>query len=506
MSRGRRYEQDPKLNLKKVFAVLIAIAVVIMFVLIINGILSKGEDKGKIVSQTYFAVFKDNKWGVIDSNGEIVIDPSYEEMIVIPNNKIDVFICTYDVNYETGEYKTKALNSKNEEIFTNYDQIEAIQNNDETNNLWYENNVLLIQKDGKYGLINLEGKQILNTEYEEISTINGIENSLKTKKDGKYGIVNDEGTIIVENNYSDVTNLGNDDKAGFIVKNDEGKFGIISYSGAQELEPKYEEIEKVFGNDMYVIKEAGAQQLVDKAGNIVLSEGFNKISSILTNKENGVIFEQDEKYGVMKITGEVTIPADYEELKEAKDGIFIAKKDGKYGIIDISNEEKVEFTYLMASYSEKADIYILEEADATSNLLNTNFEVKLTGILNELNEDKGYLKIRVGDEYKYYNFKFEEKQAKDVLPSNTLFLSKKDGKYGYVDKDGNVVVDYIYDDAKEQNSSGFVSVQKDGKWGSLDSKGNVVADTTYNLDNYLEIDFVGKWHLGQDRNLNYYIQ
>ena len=506
MSKGKRFDDEPKLNFKKVFAVLIAIAVVVMFVLIINGILSKGEDKGKIVSKSYFTVFKDNKWGVIDSNGESVIDPSYEEMILIPNTKKDVFICTYDVNYDNGEYKTKALNSSNKEIFTQYERIEPIQNSDDKNNFWYEKNVLLIKKDGKYGLINLDGKQILNPEYEEITAIKGIENTLKIKKDGKYGVVNDEGTVIIPNTYADIMNLGKNDKSGFIVKNDEGKFGIINYSGTQVLEPKYEAIENVYGNDMYVIKEANVSKLINKDGTIVLAEGYDKIEAILKNKENGIIFGKDGKFGVMKTTGEVTIAPEYEELKESKDGIIIAKKDQKYGIIDLSNTAKVEFKYSMITYNEKADIYVAEGADALSDLLNSNFEVKVTGILNELNDNKGYLKVRVGTEYKYYNFKFEEKQAKDVLTSNTLFLSKKDGKYGYVDKDGKVVVDYIYDDAKEQNSCGFVAVKKDGKWGSLDSKGNESAKTEYNLDNYLEIDFVGKWHLGQDRNLNYYIQ
>ena len=61
MSRGKRYEQEPKLNLKKVFAVVIAIAVVIMFVFIIKGILLKGEEKGKITSKSYYTIFKDNK-------------------------------------------------------------------------------------------------------------------------------------------------------------------------------------------------------------------------------------------------------------------------------------------------------------------------------------------------------------------------------------------------------------------------------------------------------------
>lgn len=504
-ARGRRYEHEPKLNLKKVFAVLIAIAVLIMFIFIIKGILSKGEDKGKITSQSYFTVFKDNKWGVINSSGETIISPSYEEMIIIPDSKKDVFVCTYDVDYETGEYKTKVLNSKNNEIYTDYEQIEAIQNNDNINNVWYEENILRVKKDGKYGLINLDGKQILNTDYDEITAISGIKNSLKTKKDGKCGIVNTEGTTIIENKYADITNLGKDDKAGFIVEEDNGKYGVVSYTGTQVLDNKYDKIEKIHANDMYVISEGNKQKLINKDGSVVLESGYDKIKTLLTKKENGIIYEKDGKFGVMNLSGETTISADNEDLQEARDGIFIAKRNGKYGIIDLNNDVKVEFKYSSAAYNEKADIYILEE-DANSTILNSNFETKLTGILNELNEEKGYIKIRVSDEYKYYNFKFEEKQAKDVFTSNTLFLSKKDGKYGYVDKDGKVVVDYKYDDAKEQNSCGFAAVKKDGKWGAIDNKGNVAVDTIYDLENYLEIDFIGKWHLGQDLNLNYYIQ
>ena len=47
MSRGRRYE-EPKLNMKKVFAVIVAIIVIIMFIFIIKGLLDKDEEQGKI--------------------------------------------------------------------------------------------------------------------------------------------------------------------------------------------------------------------------------------------------------------------------------------------------------------------------------------------------------------------------------------------------------------------------------------------------------------------------
>ena len=505
MSRGKRYE-EPKLNLKKVFAVIIAIIVIIMFICVITGVFTKEQDLSKIVSNSYFPVFKDNKWGVINSKGETIIDPSYEEMITIPNNKKDVFLCIYDVNYETNEYKTKALNSKNEEILTGYEQIEAIQNTDQNNNLWYEENVLKVKKDNKYGIINLDGKEITSCEYEEITPILGIKDALKVKKDGKYGVINNEGTTLVETAYAGVTNLGNDNKAGFIVRNDENKYGVVNFSNQVVLEPKYEGIQKINVNDLYVVTNQGKQIIVNKDGEEVLNSDYDEIKEILKNPENGVIFVKDSKFGLINTNKEIKIEATYEDLKEAKSGTLIAKQNGKYGIIDLSNNIKVDFKYTSIVYNEKADIYIAEKEDFTNDILDNNYTVKLTGILTTLSNEKGYIELKQDDEYKYYNFKFEEKKDNEIYTNNTLYLSKKDGKYGFVDKEGNVVVDYIYDDATKQNEFGYAAIKKDGKWGSIDEKGTVVQEPTYNLDEYLKIDFIAKWHLGKDINMNYYNQ
>ena len=505
MSRGRRYE-EPKLNMKKVFAVIIAFIVVIMFVFIIKGILTRDKEQGRIASKDYFSAFKDNKWGIIDSTGNTVIDPSYAEMIVVPNSKKDVFLCTYDVNYDTGEYKTKALNSKNEEIFQDYEQIEAIQNHDKNNNLWYESDILRVKKNGKYGVINLDGKEILPCEYDEITALEGIKSTVKIVKDGKYGIADNTGKVLLGTQYAEVTNLGQDNKAGFIVKGEDGKYGIVDYSNTQVLEAKYDEIYKIHGNDFYVVKQDGKQVLIKKDGTVTLSEGFDEITAILKNVENGVIYKSSNQYGIMKTTGEVTIEASYEELKETKSGIFIAKKDGKYGVIDLENNPKVEFKYQTMSYNEKADLYIAEDENFNNDLLDSSYTVKQTGILVDLNDEKEYIEMSQNGEYKYYNFKFEEKNVTDIFDSNTLFLSKKDGKYGFVDKEGKVVVDYIYDDATEQNSYGYAGIKKDGKWGAIDNKGNVIQEPTYELEEYLKVDFIGRWHLGKDLNMNYYNQ
>ena len=502
--RGRRYDNEPHLNYKKVIAVILVLVVIVMIIFMIKKILSQGKETGKITSASYYSLFTENKWGIIDSNGNVIINPSYQEMIKVPNNKKDVFLCTYDINNESGEYKTKALNSKNEEIFTQYNQIEALENINKNNDLWYEENVLKVKKDDKYGLIDLTGKEIIPCEYENITVISGIKNSIKIQKDGKYGLVTTEGNIILEPQYTDILNLGEDYKNGYIVINEEKKYGVVDYLGKQILECKYEKVEQIYGKDNFVITESGKQKLINKAGDTLIEKGYDSIKQILEYTTQGIVFNKDNKFGVMTTSAEVPVTNVYDDLQAVKDDTFIAKKADKYGIINGKNEIKVDFIYKKISYDTTADIFIAEETDVKSNIMDSNFENKLQGIVSEINDEKGYLKIRTNDEYQYYNFKFEKKDVKDILITNNLYLSKQDGKYGFINNKGEVVVDYIYDDATEQNEAGYAAVKKDGKWGSIDINGKIVIEPTYNLDNNYLIDFAGKWHLGQDINMNYY--
>ena len=87
MGKGKRYNgTEHKLNIKKVVAVVIAILVIIMFIMILAKLMKPTKSATeKNVAMAYYTAFDNNKWGVINSSGETVITPSYEEMVVIPN-------------------------------------------------------------------------------------------------------------------------------------------------------------------------------------------------------------------------------------------------------------------------------------------------------------------------------------------------------------------------------------------------------------------------------------
>lgn len=505
MGRGRRYDaENPKLNMKKVVAVIIAFAVIIITIVGIIKMFSKGTlTSSKTVINQYFAVYTNDKWGVIDSKGEIVIKPEYDEAIIIPDSTKDVFLCVYGVNYNDGTYRTEVLNKDGEEFITGYDAVLPLENYDSENNVWYEKDVLLTKKDDKYGLVDFKGKELLKCEYDSIETLKGITNSYLAEKDGKFGLVDNIGSEIVETKYTAIKPVSTKAEDGYIVTDENKKMGVVKRNNSVVVEIKYDDIKQMCSDEKYIVKEDKDWEIIDKEGNTYLKGKFDEVVSI---RSFSAIIKKDNKYGILSLdVDETRIPVKYQDMSYAFEDKYIYKENDLYGIISLSGEPLIEPTYETLIYRKEAGFLEGTKKDAVeSEFIGTDLTVKQTGILSELNTTDGYIKIRTGGEYKYYNFKFEEKSNIDLLTSNTLFLAKKDGKYGYVNKDGVVVVNYIYDDAKEQNEFGYASVKKNGLWGCINSKGEEVITPAYQLENNSVIEFINKWHRGEDLNLNYY--
>ena len=76
-----------------------------------------------------------------------------------------------------------------------------------------------------------------------------------------------------------------------------------------------------------------------------------------------------------------------------------------------------------------------------------------------------------------------------------MFASQKDGKWGFIDKQGNIVIDYIYDKVTQINEYGFGGIKQDGKWGVIDKEGNIIIEPTYQLqEENTEPEFLGKYY------------
>lgn len=505
-NRGRRFDNEPKLNMKKVVATIVALLVIIMVIYSMILSLNKKSKEQQVLpeSVSYFSAYADSKWGVINNKGDKLSNISYDEMVIIPDSTKNIFIVTYDVDYTNGTFKTKAINEKNEQLFSNYSNVSALVNYDASNNVWYNNEVLKFEKDGKYGLIDFSGKEVLPANYEDISTMQGIEKTLILTKDGKYGLYNSVSkTVFADTTYTSVAPFGKTYNDGYIVKNENGKYGILGSEGKIILDATHDKIMKVSGNDKYVVQDGVKTKLISKDGTTILETGFDEIIEI---DGDNLVIKKAGKYGIINTTGETLIDPAFDYLENCFGDYYIAKTAGNYGVIKLNKDICIEIKYKDIKYRNDIASLICENEDYTSDIYNRELKFVLTGTISKVDSEKGYIRARVGNEYKYYNLQYQEITNKEALKNNTLFLVKENGKYGYVNKDGQKVVDCIYDDAQEQNEYGFCAVNKDGKWGVLQRNGSILLEPSVLLDNNISIDFIGTWHLSENNELNTYVK
>ena len=84
MGRGKRYSDERQLNYKKVYAVIGVFIFIVMFIIGMNKILKADKNTlaTKNIELNYFPVYTNERWGVINSSGDMIVQPEYNEMIL----------------------------------------------------------------------------------------------------------------------------------------------------------------------------------------------------------------------------------------------------------------------------------------------------------------------------------------------------------------------------------------------------------------------------------------
>ena len=72
MAKGKRYDGEPKLNMKKVLGVVIALAVLIMIIISISKILKSGKDENTISSVTYFSSYNKHEPQILPKRAQLI--------------------------------------------------------------------------------------------------------------------------------------------------------------------------------------------------------------------------------------------------------------------------------------------------------------------------------------------------------------------------------------------------------------------------------------------------
>ena len=553
--------------------ILVIIAIVVSLIIYFSNRAKYVFDVEYVSNIEYSTVRIDDKYGVIDGNGNIVIEPTYN-VIQIPNPSKPVFVCMSNYNTEEKEYETKVLNEKREQIITGYSNIQAIPANSTADGIPFENTVLKYKKDNKYGLMSLEGKEITDAIYDEIASITYKEGMLLVKQDGKYGIININGKIVIKPEYDNITVDNYYDvstgyqRTGFIICSikDEGyRYGYVDYRGKKILDTIYTEIERVTDfedekdiyivaykdgqagllknrklildyeyediiyyayNDVFIVQRNGKQGIADRKGNIKIDTKYTNISfggiyvnavdesgetqildldgNVVTDgyiakmpTEDGqhfIVYNEEGIYKIIDNNGNIVVDRSYTNIEEIANNYYIVANNRNNGIIDLTGKSLVELRYNSIVKLDNTELLQANiSATSTVSLINKNMQIVVTMDNASIDVEDGYIRLYSDTENRYFDYAGNELSAKDVFPNNTMYAQEENGKWGFVDQNGNTKVAYDYDMVTELNEYGFAGIKKDGKWGVIDENGQVVQEPIYVLDE-ISPSFIGKYY------------
>lgn len=426
--------------------------------IVANTIIEMRTEKCDVVLELGF-----ENYGLIGADGQTLIPMQYTSFINIANN---LYVVKKSINgFNDFAYGLYDIEKKQESIPCIYSSIEHVGNNvfktaievvsfEQSNLKWYKSK----EKRRKFikCLLDVNGRSIINCN----ETLISFPSALICEKSDKYylvcqeskqGLMDLNGKLIIEPKYKTIETFYDglaivsicipDNKNSNIEVH---KLGLININGTEILSCEYDEITR-FRKGITCYKNNNLYDLINKNGKILINSC--EIIYEVSNSDELFIVSKNEKYGVINSIGTLTIPMIYDNIDSHSSNneeikILIAKIGDKYGVIDFKGNICIPFVYdaINQFYDGISRFEIInEEGDLKTGYINSQNKVVIPAIYDEGcnfclgDETHVYSIIEVNDSYKkYYEIR--------------------------IDKNGNelnrelIIDDYYYHNVKSNNS------------------------------------------------------
>ena len=448
---------------------------------------------------------QESHWGAFSSQGEIICEPIYDHIVYISDNLIKVGMD--DTEYSS--YDDYYWQDGERYDFTNYDERSII--------VWglidakgstilpieYRaiadkaiDGMIEIVKNKRCGYVDVTGHIILEPTYKEIGRFNdgyaivskgvpyydergqekeysiyGVINSsfkvvipcefhsIKYEKekglfktdvgykttDGKY-IADFNGKIIyVDSKYKYCKEFHDDFAIAVLAYSDsDARYALINSKSEDILPPIFEGLELIV-NGVYKFKLNGKYGLVDSKGNILLQnlyEGIGKFEDNLACISIIDTFNNYKLYGYIDSYGKEILPTVFEFIGKRHDKYSVIMSNGVWELFNVDNHNRTR----------------IPKASYVGPLQNGLFKINIGGDYLEQGKVEGgswgYInqngEVVIEPIYEYaYNF------------SEGLAAVKQNGKYGFIDKDGNTIVPFEFDEVESSFEDGQAKLIKE---------------------------------------------
>lgn len=468
-------------------------------------------------NQLSFYVKKNDKMGVMRSNGEMLILCKYEDISYINPMLFSIL-----------QSEKMALMSYHGKVITPfiYDDI----------NKAYGNNYIDITQNQLKGLMDSTGNVILPCNYQYIDVIYNNEKKeyyIEAQKDNNTYYFDIKGNPINEPIYQNKLNyqtgkgygyLNNEkkelipfmydlpedvytptfDSLGYIILRTQAYKGVINTNNEIVLPPIYQNIE--INENAIITKKEDKFGMVDKQGKTLLATEYDYIGTT----SSYYLIRNNNKYGIFNQKGKQIISILYEDIINMYNNCFIVKQNNLYGVINI--QQKIIIPIIYQTIKKHFDCFYTARKENNYYLFSIKGEIilqdnKMIEIGQGLRGNTFYIQQK--DNIVVYNNKglylgknfyvFDDKiydKCYIIKQLDKAILNKEniglydlegaykylDGKYGLIDSIGKQIIPFIYDNILYEDD-GYLTAIKDNKTYKLDKTGKSILSENFEIQN-----------------------
>ena len=294
------------------------------------------------------------KWGYSDKKKNIVIKPAYD------------FVSQFNTSVAVVSIKEKwgLIDSTGKIIFPIIcDRIYF--------NLLKPNQLFRIKIDGKLGIINNQGKVIIDTIYDYVaipqfniilaknykqhaSYIYNLEGEkLFTIKNDRVDYFSKDNILSIKGKEYSLISLKQEYKSlgkleqvleineGLIAYEKNGKFGYMDGNGEIIISPKYD-FASPFVNGFATVGQNKKSFIINKKGKIINKMGYEGIGKL----NNGLIpVKLNGKWGYIDLLDNIKIDFQFDDASNFSLDLAVVKKNNKRGVINTRGELIIDYKY-----------------------------------------------------------------------------------------------------------------------------------------------------------------
>lgn len=278
------------------------------------------------------------------------------------------------------------------------------------------NNIFYVCRDAKWGVLDEQGNEIIPTLYDHIDVCDG--DYYIASKGGFKGIHRKGQAVPLIPLVYDKVDVCT--PSTFIILQN-GHYGLLDRKASSLIEPVHDTIYFHHPQEWIVTGDHGRYALRNTRKLEYPTEFYDWIGPW---REGMTVVRNEKGYGVLSSEGKTVVPPQYDSIRNYSSGVAIVIHNRQYGVIDRNGLFTVPFSLRLV------DIYDFQGDMALSAQFN-------------------------------------------------MMDARIKKQFGFIDKKGNTLVPFLYQDGHREFSNGLAGMKFNGLWGFINKQGEMIIPFLY---------------------------